>query len=118
MKNSIKSELAQHVLDCIDNGMLNDDNVSDWHFHLFNEDYYIVYSREAEKWLEKHGVSAYEAIGYCIEYERAHFGEVYSTYASAETTVNMYVYVLGEEFLADVDGDTIEHLRGHCKSFV
>ena len=118
MKNSIKSELAQHVLDCIDNGMLNDDNVSDWHFHLFNEDYYIVYTNEAEKWLEKHGVSPFDAIGYCMEYERDTFGEVNSTYDNAETTVNMYVYVLGEELLAGVDGYTIEDLRNHCESLV
>ena len=118
MKNSIKAELSEHILDYIDDGILNDDNVGDWHFYLFNEDYYMTDNLLAEIWLKNHEISAYEAIGYCIEYERAHFGEVYSTYASAETTVNMYVYVLGEEFLADVDGYTIEHLRKHCESLV
>ncbi len=42
MKNQIKEELAGHVLTMISDGIIDDNNKDDWHFHLFNEDYYLI----------------------------------------------------------------------------
>ena len=42
MKTSVKTELAQHLIDRINDGILTNDNYDDWHFYAFNEDYYII----------------------------------------------------------------------------
>lgn len=107
MKNSIKNELCSYLVDLINEGVLTVDNVGDWHFYAFNENYYIIGYYEAEQWMKKHGVSSFEAISECVHYERDNFGECYKTYDNAETTVNMYVYILGEELISEM----LEDLR-------
>jgi hypothetical protein len=101
MKASIKTELQQHVQDLIENGALTPENVDDWHHIAFNEDYYIIGYYNAEEWLKKHDVGSFEAIAHIIEYEKDNFGEVISTVDNAESVVNMYVYILGEEIIQD-----------------
>ena len=102
MKQSIKEELQAHVQDLICDGVLTDDNRDDWHFHAFNEDYYIIGYYNAEKWLERHNVSAFEAINAIIEYEQDNFGEVSTDTSCPERVVNMYVYILGEEIINEL----------------
>lgn len=111
MKNSIKEELAGHLLDLINDGVLTDENRDDWHFHAFNEDYYIIGYYNAEQWLKKHDVSAFEAIGVCQEWEENVLGEKQNTYDNSETTVNMLVYVYGEELLSELDAGSITELK-------
>ena len=101
MKQSIKAELKQHVQDLIECGTLTPENVDDWHHIAFNEDYYIIGYYNAEEWLKKHDVGAFEAIGYIVEYEQGNFGGVISTIDNAESVVNMYAYILGEEIIQD-----------------
>lgn len=105
MNQSIKTELLQHVINTI-----NDQDISDFedlHFHAFNEDYYIIGYYQAEQWLKAHDVSAFEAIGAVIDWERDTLGEVSinADDMNAEHIVNLYVYVLGEELLSEFDLD-------------
>ena len=102
MKQSIREELKQHVQDLIECGTLTPDNVDDWHQVAFNEDYYIIGYYNAEEWLKKHDVGGFEAIGYIVEYEEENFGEVLSKLDNAESVVNMYAYILGEEIINEL----------------
>lgn len=112
MKTSIKEELEAHIIDKINDGVLTDENKDDWHFHCFNEDYYIIGYYQASQWLKKHGLDAFEAISTCIEYEKENFGEVNKEYENAEVTVNMLAYIYGEEVFSEYyQCETIEELR-------
>jgi hypothetical protein len=102
MKQSIKAELKQHVQDLIENEALTPENVDDWHHIAFNQDYYIIGYYNAEEWLKKHDVSAFEVMATIVEYEEDNFGEVTSSLDNAESVVSMYVYILGEEIIQDV----------------
>jgi len=90
--------------DKVAEGTLTPENMEDWHFLLFNADYYIVGYYQAEQWLEKHNRSPFTAISYCQYYEESNFGESVKMYDNAETTVNMLAYILGEEWLYQEDG--------------
>ena len=46
--NTIKTELKNYIEENINN---YDFNNEDLHFHLFNEDYYIIGYYKAEQWL-------------------------------------------------------------------
>jgi len=103
MRNSIKQELEQHVTDLINDGVLTEENQDDWHFHAFNEDHYLIGYYNCEQWLAKHNVSAFEAIETIREYEQDNFGEVNTKFDNAESVVNMYVYILGEEIVHNLE---------------
>ena len=111
MKTSIKEELAYHIIDKIDDGILTNDNIDDWHHYALNEDYYIVYHYNAKKWLEKHNIDVLEAAGICQQYEVDNFGECNRIYDNYEGIVNMLTYIYGEELLYSFDVETVEELR-------
>ncbi len=111
MQNTIKTELQSHIEDLINDGVLTLDNVDDWHFHAFNEDYYIIGYYQAEQWLKRHNVSPFEAIEEIKEYEQTNYGEVSTCFDNAESVVNMYVYILGEEVLYSIQDQLIEQLE-------
>ena len=98
MKNSIKTELTEYINDTMQDINCEDD----LHFHLFNEDYYIIGYYQAQQWLDKHGISVFEALETIREYEDLHFGEC-KHYTNAEETVNMLVYIYGEELLTEME---------------
>lgn len=113
LKNTIITEFESHAEDAVNGGRICLENRDDWHHILFNEDYYIIGYYAAEQWLEKHNVSAFEAISACITYEKDNFGVVCKTYDNTEMTVNMLVYVLGEYWLYHSEGiEFIESLDG------
>ena len=96
-KNSIKTELREYIKDNITGVNCNDE---DLHFHLFNEDYYIIGYHKAEQWLKKHDISVFEGIQFVQDYEKENFGDdAVRTYDNAETLVNMIVYIIGEELI-------------------
>jgi hypothetical protein len=111
MNNSIKAELKAHILSYINDGVLTDDNVEDWHFHAFNESHYIIGYYQCSEWLKLHDVDTFDAINTIVEYEQDDFGEVLTEVDNSETVVNMFVYILGEELLSDINADDIEELR-------
>tara|TARA_R110000851_G_scaffold289600_1_gene443733 strand:+ start:697 stop:999 length:303 start_codon:yes stop_codon:yes gene_type:complete len=98
MKNTIKEELTEYINDNINNYSQDDE----LHFHLFNEDYYIIGYYQAQEWLDHHEISVFEALETIREYEDFHFGECKS-YTNAEETVNMLVYIYGEELLSEME---------------
>ena len=110
MNNSIKAELKAHILSCINDEVLTDDNVEDWHHHAFNERYYIIGYFNASEWLKEHNVDAFDAVDAVREYEVDNFGEM-NTKVNSESIVNMYAYILGEELLGDIGADSIEELK-------
>ena len=96
-KNSIKTELKQYIEDNIKNFDCIDE---DLHYHLFNEDYYIIGYYQAEQWLKEHDISVFEGIEFVQDYERENFGDdAVRTYDNAEKLVNMIVYIIGEELI-------------------
>ena len=96
MKTSIKEELTEYINENKDTFPHHSNE--DIHFHLFNEDYYIIGYYQAQKWLDHHGITTFEALEKIREYEEFHFGEC-KHYKNAEETVNMLVYIYGEELL-------------------
>ena len=113
MNNTLKNELLSHVIDTIKDQELAE--FDELHFHAFNEDHYIIGYYNAEQWLERHGVTAWEAIGAVLDWEAEVFGETHLTSEdiNAEKIVNLYVYIKGEELLSeyDLDQDVSELLK-------
>ena len=100
------------IIDC-DSGetaerMLRDafhEGSSDLHHEIFNTDYYIIGTYKAKQWL---GADAFDAIAMIKDYELDNFGEVYTDLSNPERVVNMAVYIIGEEVVADyVDSEPI-----------
>jgi len=74
------------------------ENIDDLHHDIFNTDYYIIGRYEAKKWL---GDQVFNIIETIREYEEFNFGEVNTDFSEPEKVVNMYVYIIGEEIVAD-----------------
>jgi hypothetical protein len=108
---TVNDELREHIKSLIDYGVLTDDNVEDWHYHCFNEDYYIIGYHRASEWLKKHNIDIFDAIGTCTDYERDNFGDINKIYDNSEVTVNMLVYIYGETVLFNLNATNIEELR-------
>jgi len=70
----------------------------DLHYQAFNTDYYIIGTYQAKQWL---GVKVFDVINIIKEYEQLHFGEVTTDLSDPEKVVNMYVYIVGEEIVAE-----------------
>lgn len=112
MRHSVKTELKNYLLDLINDGILNDENKDEWHFHAFNEGYYIIGYYQASQWLKKHNINPFEAITTCQEYERNNFGdESVKVYDNPEKTVNMLAYIYGEELIHSIDANNVEELK-------
>ena len=117
MKNSVKAELAQHLIDYINDGILNNDNYDEWHFHAFNEDYYIIGYYQASEWLKKHDIGEFEAAGICQQYEIDNFGES-KVYDNSEKVVNMLAYIWGEELLSECEATRVKKLKKELKKLI
>ena len=70
----------------------------DLHHNCFNTDYYIIGTYQAKEWL---GNKTFDVINFIKDYEQDNFGEVYTDLSDPERVVNMYVYIIGEEIVAD-----------------
>ena len=99
MKTSIREELLSYIEDLKNDGVLTPENKDEWHFHAFNEDYYIIGYYEASQWLKKHNLDAFEAIGICQQYEIDNFGQCHTVYDNSVKVVNMLAYIYGEELI-------------------
>ena len=72
----------------------------DLHNEVFNTDYYIIGTYEAEKALEQYGT--FEAIRKIKEYENDNFGEVLTDLSDPEKIANMLYYIVGNEAIQDL----------------
>ena len=75
-----------------------EDNKDDLHHYAFNNDYFIIGTYKAKKWL---GDEVFDVIEHIRGYEVFHFGEVVTDFSEPEKVVNMYVYIIGEEIVND-----------------
>ena len=105
MKNSILLELNEYVNNLINDKVLTKENFDDWHHIAFNEDYYIIGYYNCTQWLISHNVDPFEAVQICIEYEIDNFGEWSNRYDNSESTVNMLVYIYGEEVISSAQSN-------------
>ena len=103
MRTTIKNELTDYINDLKNDGVLTNDNKDDWHFHAFNEDYYIIGYYNASEWLKRHNIDIFEAIQICNQYEIDNFGETSNKYDNSESVVNMLVYIYGEELINELE---------------
>lgn len=87
------NEALEDILDTLENGY--DDYLCDLHNEVFNTDYYIIGTYEAKQALTQYGV--FEAIEEIQDYEKFHFGEVYTELGSPEKVANMLYYLKGYE---------------------
>ena len=116
-KNTIKQELSEYIIESIDDKVITNDNRDDWHYHLFNEDYYIVYHSVAIDWLKRHNLDAFEAIEIVKNYEEINFGEM-NTKLNPESIVNMLTYIYGEELIYSEYFNTVEELKGSMEDII
>ena len=94
-------EIKSHFNDFINdenNKDIIENNLDDLHHEIFNTDYYIIGRYEATKWL---GDQVFNIIETIKEYEEFNFGEVNTDFSEPEKVVNMYVYIIGEEIVAN-----------------
>ena len=118
--NTLQTELAQHILDMLNDGVVHDDNIEEMHFHCFNEDYYIIGHYQAEKWIKKHYESVFSAIDKVKEYEQDNFGEVATDLSSSERVANMLAYIEGEELIHELslmEGDA-EYVKNELMEYL
>lgn len=99
LQNEGQQELIQHAIDGLkDRG--TGKYACDVHQTLFNEDYYIIGSYKAEKWLS-YNIGMLAAIEAIKEYEQSNFGEITTDLSEAEQVLNMLVYIAGDELLSE-----------------
>ncbi len=96
--NKIKNEIIQDGINKIADRVEEDCNASDLHYHLYNEDYFIIGYAKAEEFLDGFVFNAIEAIK---NYEQDNFGEVNTDFSSSEKVANMLAYIVGEEALQE-----------------
>jgi|TARA_R110000744_G_C19213715_1_gene546352 hypothetical protein len=99
---NLDKELAAYILDLINDGAVNDDNIEDIHLYCFNQDHYIIGYYNASQWLNEHSIDAFEAIAIVQNYEIETFGKT-TTDINSESIVNMLAYIKGEELIAELD---------------
>lgn len=74
------------------------DNLEDLHHECFNTDYYIIGTERAINWM---GSYSWDIMNFVRSYEVDNFGELHTDLTNPEKLVNMYVYIIGEEIVAD-----------------
>jgi hypothetical protein len=102
MKNTTKQELINCILDAINDGRINEQPVNELHHEVFNTDYFIIGRYQAEQWLIENG-GIFNAIETIKDYEQDNFGEVNTDLSEPERVCNMFVYILGEEIINDLN---------------
>lgn len=91
-------EIRDYTIDRLNDCKGYNPESTDLHFQFFNEDYYIIGTYNAKQWLVE---NVFEVIETIKEYENDNFGEVLTDFSNPEKVVNMYVYIVGEEILAE-----------------
>lgn len=87
------NEALEDILDILEKGY--DGYLGDLHNEVFNTKYYITGIYEAKQALTQYGV--FEAIEEIQEYEKFHFGEVFTEMGDPEKVANMLYYLKGYE---------------------
>ena len=94
----LKQDVISYIVQQLEDEVGLDNDVSDLHHYLVNEDYFIIGTYQAKQWLGSHVFDVIETIR---EYEQSNFGEVSTDFSDPEKVANMYAYILGEEILSE-----------------
>ena len=94
MRYDIKVDAVNAIIDCLESGY--DGHYCDLHNEVFNMDYYVTGTTEAENIL---GKDVFNAIGRIYTYEKDNFGEIYTDLSDPIKIVNMLYYIIGEEIM-------------------
>ena len=113
--NQLKQDVTSYMISQLEDQVGLDNDVSDLHHYLLNEDYFIIGTYQAKQWL---GSEVFDVIETIREYEQSNFGEVSTDFSDPEKVANMIAYILGEEILSDSDvfqqlqkdGDTLDEI--------
>jgi len=98
--NQLKQDVASYMIAQLEDQVGLDNDVSDLHHYLLNEDYFIIGTYKAKQWL---GSEVFDVIETIREYEQSNFGQVTTDFSDPEKVANMYAYILGEEILSESD---------------
>ena len=98
--NQLKQDVASYMISQLEDQVGLDDDVSDLHHYLLNEDYFIIGTYKAKQWL---GSEVFDVIETIREYEQSNFGQVTTDFSDPEKVANMIAYILGEEILSESD---------------
>ena len=98
MKDSIKTELLEHINESQNDGLTT-------HDEMFNENYYIIGYYKSSQWLKEHELGELEAVNICKDFEREHFGEIQTDFDNTEQLVNHLVYWYGLELCMELNID-------------
>ena len=112
---SLKQDVLSYMISQLEDQVGLDNDVSDLHHYLLNEDYFIIGTYKAKQWL---GSEVFDVIETIREYEQSNFGQVTTDFSDPEKVANMIAYILGEEILFDSDvyqqlqkdGDTLDEI--------
>ncbi len=94
--NQLKQDVASYMISQLEDQVGLDNDVSDLHHYLLNEDYFIIGTYKAKQWL---GSEVFDVIETIREYEQSNFGQVSTDFSDPEKVANMIAYILGEEIL-------------------
>ena len=98
---TLKEDVKNYIIQQLNDEVGLDNDISDLHHYLLNEDYFIIGSYRAEQWLKKDSI--FNAIEKIKDYEQSNFGQVSTDFSSSEKVANMLAYILGEEILYESD---------------
>jgi len=110
MKNTIKTELQNHLLDYINEGVLTNDNINDLYHLAFTQDHYLIGYYNCSEWLKEHDLTCFEAIEIVKQWHNDNFGS-FTMDINSETVVNSLIEIYGLELVSELDIETIEDLK-------
>lgn len=93
----MKQEAIEDIMERLEN---YNGYYCDLHNEVFNTDYYIIGTYQAEKEIEAYGV--FEAIRLVQRYEMEQFGEVYTDLSEPKKLINMVYYIIGDEVIGEM----------------
>ena len=97
---SLKQDVLSYMISQLEDQVGLNNDVSDLHHYLLNEDYFIIGTYKAKQWL---GSEVFDVIETIREYEQSNFGQVSTDFSDPEKVANMIAYILGEEILSESD---------------
>ena len=97
-----KEEMKERLVEALEHYSTDDViDAGDLIHEVFNNDYYIVYTSEAENALENYGV--FNAIREIQDYENEMFGEIHTDFSSPVDIASMLWYVLGDQYMNELE---------------
>jgi len=91
-----RKAILGYAIDQLDSEVGIDCYIEDLHHYLFNQDYFIIGTYKAKKFL---GDEVFNVIETIKEYEQSNFGEISTDFTCPEHITNMIAYILGDEIL-------------------